>query len=87
MIQHFLDGRHVEAAEIHRRRLPLVQSLFVTTNPIPLKYALNRVGFSVGAPRLPLVEPDAKAAAVIDAAVERATIDLPVPVGAGAVLG
>ena len=87
MIQHFLDGRHVEAAEIHRRTLPLVQSLFVTTNPIPLKYALNRVGFSVGAPRLPLVEPDAKTAAAIDAALERATIDLPVPVGAGAVLG
>jgi 4-hydroxy-tetrahydrodipicolinate synthase len=87
MIQCFLDGRVSEAAEIHRRTLPLVQSLFVTTNPIPLKYALNRVGFSVGSPRLPLVEPDEKAAAVIDAALARATVDLPVPVGAGAVLG
>lgn len=87
MIQSFLDGRHDEAAEIHRRTLPLVQALFVTTNPIPLKYALNRVGFSVGAPRLPLVEADAKSAAVIDAALAKATIDLPVPVGAGAVLG
>jgi 4-hydroxy-tetrahydrodipicolinate synthase len=87
MIQHFLDGRHTEAAEIHRRTLPLVQALFVTTNPIPLKYALDRVGFSVGSPRLPLVEPDPKAAAAIDAALERATIDLPVPGGAAAVLG
>lgn len=87
MIQHFLEGRHAEAAEIHRRTLPLVHAMFVTTNPIPLKYALNRVGFSVGAPRLPLVEPDAETAARIDAALERATIDLPVPVGAGAVLG
>lgn len=87
MIQHFLDGRVVEAAEIHRRTLPLVQSLFVTTNPSPLKYALNRIGFSVGSPRLPLVEPDAKSAELIDGALARATIDLPVPVGAGAVLG
>jgi 4-hydroxy-tetrahydrodipicolinate synthase len=61
--------------------------MFVTTNPIPLKYALNRVGFAVGGPRLPLVEPDARTAAVIDAALDRATIDLAVPVGAGAVLG
>ena len=87
MIQHFLDGRHTEAAEIHRRTLPLVHSLFVTTNPIPLKYALNRVGFAVGAPRLPLVEPDAKTAEVIDAALGRATIDLPVMAGAVGVLG
>lgn len=87
MVQHFVEGRHREAAEVHRRTLPLVQALFVMTNPIPLKYALNRVGFAVGAPRLPLVEPDEKSAALIDAALARATIDLPVPVGAGAVLG
>ena len=87
MIQCYLDGRPTEAAEIHRRTLSLVQALFVTTNPIPLKYALNRVGFAVGSPRLPLVEPDAKSAALIDATLDRATIDLPVPVGAGAVLG
>src|SRR5438067_12224247 len=87
MIQHFLDGRPADAAEIHRRTLPLVQSMFVTTNPIPLKYALNRVGFAVGPPRLPLVEPDAKTAAVIDAALAEATIDLPVPVGVAGVLG
>jgi 4-hydroxy-tetrahydrodipicolinate synthase len=61
--------------------------MFVTTNPIPLKYALNRVGFAVGSPRLPLVEPDARSAEAIDRALANATIDLPVPVGAGAVLG
>ena len=87
MIHAFLEGRHAEAAEIHRRTLPLVQAMFVMTNPIPLKYALNRVGFSVGGPRLPLVEPDAKSAEAIDRALSNATIDLPVPVGAGAVLG
>jgi len=29
--------------------------MFVTTNPVPLKAALNMIGVSVGAPRLPLL--------------------------------
>ena len=86
MITHFVDGRPEEAAEIHRRTLPLVQALFVTTNPIPLKYALNRVGFSVGSTRLPLFGPDSKSAAVIDAALDEATIDLPSTVAVGVAL-
>jgi 4-hydroxy-tetrahydrodipicolinate synthase len=79
MIGHHLGGRPVEAARIHRRLRPFFNALFVTTNPIPLKYALGRVGFPVGRPRLPLVEPDEKSAAAIDAELRRATIDLRVP--------
>jgi 4-hydroxy-tetrahydrodipicolinate synthase len=44
-----------------------------------LKYALRKVGFDVGTPRLPLVEPDEKSAAAIDAALAAAQIDLPIP--------
>lgn len=79
MIRLHLEGRPAEAAAIHRRLRPFFNSLFVTTNPIPLKYALDRIGFPVGRPRLPLVEPDEKSAAVIDAGLARATIDLPIP--------
>jgi 4-hydroxy-tetrahydrodipicolinate synthase len=79
MIAHHLEGRPSEAAALHRRLRPFFNALFVTTNPIPLKYALNRVGFSVGRPRLPLVEPDAKSAAVVDAELARTKIDLKVP--------
>jgi 4-hydroxy-tetrahydrodipicolinate synthase len=82
MIRAFVDGRVDEAAALHRTLLPLVNAMFVTTNPIPLKYALNKVGFPVGEPRLPLVPADAKSAAVIDAELARATIDLPVAVPA-----
>lgn len=78
MIQSFLRGEVEAAATLHREMLPLVNALFVTTSPIPLKYALNRVGFRVGKPRLPLVEIDAKSAAVMDTALENATIDLPI---------
>jgi 4-hydroxy-tetrahydrodipicolinate synthase len=56
--------------------MPLVDALFVTSSPIPLKYALNRVGMRVGNPRLPLVPIDTKSQAVMDAALAAARIDL-----------
>ena len=34
----------------------LINSLFSETNPIPVKYALNLMGYNFGKPRLPLVE-------------------------------
>jgi len=80
MIGHFVAGRISEAAADHRRLRPFFNSMFVTTNPIPLKYALRKVGFDVGSVRLPLVEPDEKTAAAIDAALAAAQIDLPIPV-------
>jgi 4-hydroxy-tetrahydrodipicolinate synthase len=51
-----------------------------STNPIPVKYAVNRAGFRVGKPRLPLVEPDEAAARRIDEAMAAQTIDLPISV-------
>ncbi len=77
MMAAFLAGDCHRAAAEHRRLLPLVNSLFIVSNPIPLKYALNKVGFCVGTPRLPLVELDAKSAAVVDAVLQEYTIDLP----------
>src|SRR3972149_3350219 len=55
LIEKFLAGQVKEAAEIHRRLLPLMSSLMtLASNPIPIKYALNQVGFSVGGGGLPL---------------------------------
>ena len=82
MVQAFVAGRVDEASALHRTLLPFFNSLFVTTNPIPVKYALNKVGFSVGVPRLPLVPCDAKSAAIVDAELARVTVDLPVGVAA-----
>jgi 4-hydroxy-tetrahydrodipicolinate synthase len=80
MIGHAAEGRVAEAAALHRRLLPLIDALFCMTNPIPVKYALNRIGFECGPLRLPLCEPDDASAATIMAAIERQTIDLPLPV-------
>jgi len=55
MIQAFLAGDHARALELHEQLLPLFKSLFCTTNPIPVKAALELSGWPVGAPRLPLL--------------------------------
>jgi 4-hydroxy-tetrahydrodipicolinate synthase len=65
MIDSAIAGEMEKAADIHRRLLPLVDALFIVSNPVPVKYALNHIGFYVGKPRLPLVEPDEKSAATI----------------------
>jgi 4-hydroxy-tetrahydrodipicolinate synthase len=49
----------------------LYKALSVTTNPIPIKTALNMVGHEVGPLRLPLVEATEEERAVIRAALER----------------
>ena len=80
MLAQLAAGRVAEAAAVHRRLLPLIDALFCVTNPIPLKYALNQLGFEAGPFRLPLCEPDEASAARIIAELRRHTIDLPLPV-------
>jgi len=77
MIYSFINGKTSEAADIHRHLMPLVNAMFIVSNPIPVKYALNHVGFNVGKPRLPLTEPDEKSAAVIRDTLKNYKIDLP----------
>ena len=77
MIDSFVGGRTEEAAVIHRRLLPLVNALFIVSNPIPVKYALNYIGFNVGKPRLPLTEADEKTANIIKDTLKNYRIDLP----------
>ncbi len=54
MIQAFEQGQSQEAIAIHQKLLPLFKVLFLTTNPIPVKAALELKGWIVGSPRLPL---------------------------------
>jgi 4-hydroxy-tetrahydrodipicolinate synthase len=82
LIQAYGAGDNARAARLHHRLMPLVDALFVTASPIPLKYALNRIGMRVGSPRLPLVPIDPKSQAVMDGALKSTTVDLPVAVPA-----
>jgi 4-hydroxy-tetrahydrodipicolinate synthase len=56
MIDLLVEGRTAEAKTIHLELLPLVDSLFWQPNPMPVRAALNELGFDVGKPRLPLVD-------------------------------
>jgi 4-hydroxy-tetrahydrodipicolinate synthase len=58
-------------AQIHDSLKDLYEALTVTTNPIPVKAALNMAGHSVGGLRLPLVEANEEEKAVIRAGLER----------------
>ncbi len=81
MMEKFLGGKLQEAAKMHRQLLPLVNALFIVSNPMPVKWAMNYVGFPVGKPRLPLMEPDGKSADLIKATLKNYKIDLPIPQG------
>lgn len=56
MINDYLQGAVEKAARTHSELLPLFRVLFLTTNPIMVKAALNLLGINVGPTRLPLVE-------------------------------
>lgn len=78
MINSAIGGKTDEAARIHHHLMPLVNALFVVSNPIPIKYALNHIGFNVGKPRMPLTEPDEKSATLIRDTLKNYKIDLPI---------
>jgi len=60
MVRAYERGDTRKALQLHLRLFALYKVLFITTNPVPLKAALNLSGFRVGKPRLPLVEATAK---------------------------
>lgn len=56
MIRAFEAGDKEAARAIEQKLNPLFKVLFITSNPVPVKAAMGMLGFSVGNPRLPLVE-------------------------------
>lgn len=76
MIAKVTSGEIAEAAAIHRHLLRLFNALFIVSNPIPIKHALNHFGFAVGNPRLPLTPPDESSAKAIEAVLKNYKTDL-----------
>ena len=56
MVMKFLEGDVVGSREIQLKALPLVDALFCEVNPIPVKAAMNMLGWEAGPLRMPLTE-------------------------------
>ncbi|HHY83142.1 MAG TPA: 4-hydroxy-tetrahydrodipicolinate synthase [Clostridiales bacterium] len=56
MVKYFLDGNIQESLKLQLKLLPLIDALFCEVNPIPVKTAMNLMGFNMGPLRLPLYE-------------------------------
>lgn len=54
MLQAFETGDWETARQRHLEMLPLFQAMFIETNPVPIKTAMNIMGWEVGEVRLPL---------------------------------
>jgi 4-hydroxy-tetrahydrodipicolinate synthase len=66
MIDDFYSGQYDQALDIHLKLFSIFKAMFITTNPIPIKTALNLLGWNLGGFRLPLMAPSEKENAYID---------------------
>ena len=55
MVFDYLSGNFTLSKDSQIRITPLIDCLFSEVNPIPVKAALNKMGYNVGSPRLPLI--------------------------------
>lgn len=70
MIENYFNGNVKEATKMQLDSIELVNALFCEVNPIPVKEALNMVGFNCGEPRLPLVKLSDKGKEILGKALE-----------------
>lgn len=56
IVNSFFENNTATSRDEQLNALPLINALFAETNPIPIKYAINCIGYDFGTPRLPLVE-------------------------------
>jgi 4-hydroxy-tetrahydrodipicolinate synthase len=71
LIGRFSEGDREGAKTIEAEIRPVIEALAVTTNPIPVKAALNMLGHDVGGLRLPLVEATEDEKTAVRAGLER----------------
>ena len=55
IVQNYFDKNIEESSKMQLNAIKLVQALFCEVNPIPIKEALNLLGYNCGIPRLPLI--------------------------------
>ncbi|MBM3932873.1 MAG: 4-hydroxy-tetrahydrodipicolinate synthase [SAR202 cluster bacterium] len=76
MMDCIVEGKVDQAAKEHLRMLPIFKALFWVTNPVPIKYAVNRAGFRAGPVRLPMYAPDKDFNTRFDAVMDKYKMDV-----------
>mgnify|MGYP000785713892 CR=1 FL=1 len=66
----YFNGDVKGSAALQLKALPLCHALFADVNPIPVKWAMNRLGWNAGDCRLPLVAPSAAVQAQLETAMQ-----------------
>ena len=67
MVIYYLNGNYEAALSLQLKYVPLIKALFSDVNPIPVKAAMNALGYNVGNCRMPLCEmTDAKKVELIN---------------------
>jgi 4-hydroxy-tetrahydrodipicolinate synthase len=79
MLRLVQEGRVAEAAAIHRPLCKVTDACFLNGSPSTIRYVLRQLGFEIGAPRLPVVEPDEATGAKVVTELRRHRLDIPVP--------
>ena len=69
MIAAFEEGNNKKATQLHQKLAEITKAMFITTNPIPVKYAARKMGLPTGIFNLPMCEPSPEEAAYIDKAL------------------
>lgn len=71
MIHNYLNGNLEEATKVQLESIELIKALFCEVNPIPVKAALNMLGYNFGIPRLPLIEMSETNKIVLNSAMKK----------------
>lgn len=74
MIEAYLMGDVQLASQLHLKLFPLIKAMFLTTNPVPVKKALELLGRPSGKVRLPLVEATVAETQAIAEAMKKAGV-------------
>jgi len=74
MIQNFFDGNIPVATQMQLDTLEFTSAMFSEVNPIPVKAALNLMGYKFGIPRLPLTEITDKAKLILENEMKKLNI-------------
>lgn len=73
----WFEGKTQESLALQLKAIPLCKALFADVNPIPVKWAMNRLGWKAGPCRLPLIDPSESVQHQLEQAMTEFGIELP----------